>query len=416
MKFLMMPLGSGGDVFPFIGLGARLRQRGHEVLMLINEYFQPIAERQGIPCKEFGKAEFYLKGVSDPEVFHPRRGFKRVMEYSRRQDLVRDRILEHVDSDTIVIGPTLGFAARLLEDAGKIRLASVVLQPAILRSVYQGPVMAGEHGMTRLPRWMQRAMWWMLDTLYIDRAADPAIDPTRRELGLPRIRHYFGEWLTASELVLGMFPEWYGPVQPDWPTGLRLAGFPLCDWVAGRQAPDALMQFLEKERPIVLTPGTGNSHAREFFAAGVAAAKALGRPCVLLTSHRAQLPDALPAGAHHFDFAPLSQILPKCAALVHHGGVGTTAAALAAGIPQVVMPMSHDQPDNAARVVRNHWGARLWPRQFTAERLGGILRQLATDEQVGRACEEARQRLSGQDGLEMACQALETAFARGSTG
>ena len=71
---------------------------------------------------------------------------------------------------------------------------------------------------------------------------------------------------------------------------------------------------------------------------------------MFLTQYPEQLPARLPNGVRHFNYIPFSTVLPRAAAFVHHGGIGTTAQALAAGVPQLVVPLAHDQPDNAVRI------------------------------------------------------------------
>ncbi|HEX5502282.1 MAG TPA: nucleotide disphospho-sugar-binding domain-containing protein, partial [Thermomicrobiales bacterium] len=99
-----------------------------------------------------------------------------------------------------------------------------------------------------------------------------------------------------------------------------------------------------------------------------------------------QLPARLPAGVVHRDYLPLGALLPGAAALVHHGGIGTTAQGLAAGVPHLVMPMSHDQPDNAARLRRLGVGAALAPRRFTGRAVADALDGLLGSEAVLGRC------------------------------
>lgn len=409
MKFVLVAIGSGGDVYPFLGLALALRGRGHDVAMIANGHFQQAITQHGIPFAEYGSDAQYREALSNPDLWHPMRGFKTVMGFNDHQRELMATIRKLAGREAVTIAHTLAFAARILHEAGELRSISVCLQPAVLRSVYDGPVMGGNSGITKLPRWTQRSIWWGVDRAMVDPVVRPMVEPIRREFGLPPERRYFVQWLHSPLLTLGLFPDWFAPVQPDWPASVRLTSFPLADGVSGRPVPEELSWLLEKKRPVVFTPGTGNIQAAAFFAAGIEACRALGVPAVVLTPHREQLPTALPAGVHHFTFAPLSQILPRCAALVHHGGIGTTAAALAGGIPQIIMPLSHDQPDNAARVVRNRWGARLWPRQFTASRLTPLLRSILDDRTVAANCSAAAKRLADVDGLGTACAAIETA-------
>src|SRR5439155_15601643 len=106
------------------------------------------------------------------------------------------------------------------------------------------------------------------------------------------------------------------------------------------------------------------------------ACRRLGRRGLLLTRHRDHLPTTLPPGVIHVHYAPFSQLLPRCAAFVHHGGIGSSAQALASGVRQLVTPFTHDQPDNASRLKRLGVAAVIPARKYTAGRIAGALQML----------------------------------------
>jgi UDP:flavonoid glycosyltransferase YjiC (YdhE family) len=157
----------------------------------------------------------------------------------------------------------------------------------------------------------------------------------------------------------------------------------------------------------VFTPGTGNRHARAFFAAAVDASVRLGRRAILLTSHPEQLPASLPASVRHVAYLPLSRLLPRTSALVHHGGIGSAAAALAAGIPQLVMPFAHDQPDNAARLCKLGVAAALPSPDAGGARVARALDRLLSSPRVQARCLDYAQRLRHSDALADATVTLE---------
>ncbi len=101
-----------------------------------------------------------------------------------------------------------------------------------------------------------------------------------------------------------------------------------------------------------------------------------------MTRYPEQLPSALPPEIRHVAYVPFSQVLPRCKALVHHGGIGTVAQGLAAGVPQLVMAMSHDQPDNGYRLTRLGVGAYVYPKAFTAGRVADALARLTSSPEV----------------------------------
>ncbi|MGZ6141820.1 MAG: glycosyltransferase, partial [Myxococcales bacterium] len=135
----------------------------------------------------------------------------------------------------------------------------------------------------------------------------------------------------------------------------------------------------------------------------------LGRPALLLTRFREQLPAQLPPHARHEPFVPLGALLPRAAAIVHHGGIGTCAQALASGTPQLVMPTGFDQLDNAARLRRLGAGAALSRRQFRPDAVERALRDLLESPAVAASCLAASQRLQAFDAAARACDAIERA-------
>jgi len=147
-------------------------------------------------------------------------------------------------------------------------------------------------------------------------------------------------------------------------------------------------------------------HAHEFFTAAAEACKRLGRRGMLLTRHSDQLPGELPSGVRHFSFLPFGLLLPRVAATVFHGGIGTVAQALRAGVPQLIMPMAHDQPDNADRLVKLGVGRMLWPRDFTGPAVARELSALLDDPAVAMRCRDLATRFPA-DPVAPAVEALE---------
>jgi UDP:flavonoid glycosyltransferase YjiC (YdhE family) len=146
---------------------------------------------------------------------------------------------------------------------------------------------------------------------------------------------------------------------------------------------------------------------RKFFDASVDACVRLNRRGLLLTRHRDHLPPALPPNVIHVHYAPFSRLLPRCAAFVHHAGIGSTAQALAAGVPQLLTPFTHDQPDNSARVAKLGCGRILKPSKYTGKRAATALHDLIDNEHVAAACREVKSRFAGVDPIGQACDLIE---------
>jgi len=160
----------------------------------------------------------------------------------------------------------------------------------------------------------------------------------------------------------------------------------------------------------VITPGSANRHAAAFFRAAIDAAGRLRRRALLVTGYGDHVPHPLPTHAHHATFAPFSTLFPGVAAVVHHGGIGTCAQGLAAGVPQLVMPMGFDQPDNAARLVRLGVGHVIRPAQFTAPAVAAALDRLLSSAAVADRCAQWRREICASEAAARTCDLIEAQF------
>ena len=263
-----------------------------------------------------------------------------------------------------------------------------------------------------MPRLLLQRFWDGADRYVLDPAVGRPINKLRAELGLTvPVSKVLDAWWHAPQRVIALWPEWFAPPPPDWPRQAVYCGFPLYDERDTADVPAELEPFLASgEAPIAFTPGSAMMFGQRFFRAAVEACQRLGMRGLLLSRSAHHIPADLPPGVRYVPFAPFSRILPRCRALVHHGGIGTLSQALAAGVPQLVMPMAHDQWDNAARLKRLGVGASLLPRFFTGRRLAAKLRNLLLGPGA-RATTARCQALAAQihegEALERACDLLE---------
>jgi rhamnosyltransferase subunit B len=412
MNVLLFPLGSHGDFHPFIGLGLSLRARGHAVTLAGNGHFRGLVEQTGLPFVEQGSDEEYHRVTEHPDLWHPRRGFAHVF----REGVVKvmrqqyDLVAEYAARGPVLaVASCLGFGVRVARDKLGIPLVTVHLQPSVLWSEYESPRLPP---LDSGPRWWKRFLFWVTETFAVDPVTRPETNRFRAELGLPPMSKTM-RWWHSPDLVLGLFPDWYAAPQPDWPANVVLTRFPLWDESGVTPIQPEVERFLnEGDAPLVFTPGSGNKQAADFFAAAAEACGMLKRRGVLLSRFREQIPAALPGGVRHFDYVPFGQLLPRAAALVHHGGVGTTAQGLRAGVPQLLMPLAHDQPDNAARVRKLGVGDWLAPARFRGPAVADALGRLLASQKVRESCRAVAARFGDGDPLAPACDAIEALLAK----
>jgi len=234
-------------------------------------------------------------------------------------------------------------------------------------------------------------------------------------LGVRPPRSLFDDWWHSPDAVLCLFPEWYAAAQPDWPPNTHLVGFPLYDLADQMQPAPEVEAFLSAgSRPVLFTPGSAMAHGHEFFATALEACRRLNLRALFVTPHREQLPANLPETICCCDYVPFSQVMPRCAVAVHHGGVGTLSQGFAAGVPQLLMPMAHDQPDNADRLRRLGAGTGLYSKQFTPDNVVRELQRLTGDAQVKAACRTVAERLHADHAAKKLVICLEALAAQQS--
>lgn len=416
VNVLLFALGSYGDVHPFIGIGLRLRERGHRVTIATNEYFKPLVHHAGFEFIQIGAAHEYVTLAKDRDLWHPARSARAVFGGTARYlrpmyELARDFAASR--NDAMIVASSLAIGARIAQDAHGVPLATVHLSPSLFQSVYELPELAG---MDRVPKWapvIAKRMLWRIANGMMDSIIAPPLSALRGELGLTPVRNVLRDYWHSPTLTIGLFPDWFGRPQPDWPAQLRLTGFPLYDEPDVTPISAELEEFLnDGDPPIAFTPGSAMWQAHRFFATSVDTCVRLKRRGLLLTRHEEHLPRKLPHGVIHIHYAPFSQLLPRCAALVHHGGIGTSAQALAAGVPQLVTPFTHDQPDNAARMKRLGVSEVLPASKYSADKAIPRLRTLLTRPAVARACARVKSRFVGVDALGQTCDLIETLAPR----
>jgi rhamnosyltransferase subunit B len=209
--------------------------------------------------------------------------------------------------------------------------------------------------------------------------------------------------------VLGLFPDWFALPQTDWPPKVTLTGFPLFDDADFRNVDEELENFLaEGSAPIVFTPGSTLVDGLSYYTAATAALNALDHRGIFLASQGTALP-RLTSNILVRSYVPLSKLLPRARAIVHHGGIGTASQAFAAGIPQLITPFAHDQFDNAARVQSLGCGVQL-RSHASGPALLKILKRLLADQRIQSNCTAFQPRVvSGESACMKALSTIEMA-------
>ena len=348
MHAILVSLGTDGDVLPFIGLGVALRARGHRVTVVAAGQYADLVASHWLEFRELVSAEKMRTLLGTPDFWHPIKTARHTANWSRDMIGPQYRLLTELsasDDSVLITNPSILAAGLVHEKIGR-PLITVILQPWMIPSAAAPPIMPIPGLPLSAPRFLHAIFFQMIE-FAADLLVGREFNRVRESLDLKPVRRILHYWF-SKELVLGMFPDWFGPPQPDWPPQIKLTGFPRFDATVNRSLPPGLHEFLSNPKPtIVFTFGSGMMHGSQLFEAACRICAKLNAQGLFI--NRFQTP-SLPSHMFHATFIPFSEVFPRCTAIVHHGGIGTTAECFAAGKPQLILPLGFDQLDNGIRV------------------------------------------------------------------
>lgn len=409
LHVLLPTMGSAGDVHPFIALGAALKARGHRASILTNPIFQELIEAQGIGFLPVGSAAQANTAISNPDLWHLRKGFSIIAQVIAPAIAEIYRLIEkHADSNTVVAFSSLAFGARLAQEKLGIPSASVHLQPSVIRTLEDQGMMGNVRLGPKTPLWFKKSLFRLVDAVVLDRSLKAPLNELRASLGLAPIDRVMHRWMHSPQLVIAFFPEWFAAAQPDWPANTHAVGFPLWD-LGGEATPlEEAENFLAAgAAPIVFTPGSAGATMQGFFEESVQAAKLLGLRAMLVTNYPEQVPKNLPDSVKVFGYLPFSLVLPRAALLVYHGGVGTLAQGIKAAIPHLVVPHGYDQFDSGWRIEQLGLGLSIPESRYRAPPVKRAIQCILGDRDSAQRRADYSARIDAHDSVTRACELLE---------
>ena len=399
MLAILSAPGSRGDVNPMVAIGKELRARGFDVVISLAEPYADVAADAGlVPEPVIGRSEFD-ELLARPEMWRPISGMRGILREVAGKfvplhwDVIRRH---HRPGATILVAHPLDFASRTHRDWDPTTpLASVHLAPSMLLDPNDPPRMSPWSFEVRRPAWAVAAAFWMAEHFLLHPCYREQLNSHRSSLGLAPVKRPLKSWWLSPDRIVLMYPDWFGGKPHSLDHRFVHAGFPLADHSrAGVE--------LRVKHPIVFTCGTAHQHSNAFFRDAVTVCERLDRDGVLLTSHTENLPSHLPQRVQALDYVPLGELLRHSAAIVHHGGIGTTSQGFAAGVPQLIRALAYDQFDNATRVEK--LGVGRWLKRD--QDLEPLLQFLLTDPATHERCCEIKQKLAGILGAERAADAI----------
>lgn len=401
MRILIAAAGSRGDVAPYTGLGATLRRAGHDVALATTDAFAPLVRDAGLEFRTLPADPRGRGGVTDKrELMRAAAAFVTALGQGFADATAGD------DVDVLLLSATTAPLGWHLAEATGTPSLGVYLVPTAPTGDFP-PVVTGARSLGRTAnRVAGRFALRMTDRLYQE-----AVAQFRHRLELPplspsmmRRRREQADWPVLHGFSTALLPR-----PADWRPGLTIVGnwWPHHD--EAKRLPTELEDFLAAgPRPVLI--GFGSMAGGEGERLSEIAVRALRRAGLrgILQTGSAGLAadgggDVLTVGD-----VPHAPLFPRLAAVVHHAGAGTAAAALRAGVPAVTVPVTADQPFWAGRLAA--LGAATAPipfRSLTAERLADALGRAVRQQTYARAAAEASHRMAAEDGAGRVLEAVE---------
>ena len=422
VRIVLSNIGTFGDINPLVALALELKRRGHTPVMALPNVYRPKIEPLGLPFHPVRPDIDPTNNVLVEMVYDIKHGTEHGLRDflfpSLRQtyDDLLDAATKPERADLLLLGE-LNYAGPLVAEITGIPWASYVLAPLSFFSAFDPPVLPPYPRLARADKLAGFGRVIRRLARFTTRKWPEPIYDLRRELGLERGANPLFDAKHSPQLVLALFSQVLGVEQKDWPPNTLIAGFCFYDSDAGNAAlPAHLEEFVSAaEPPVVFTLGSAAVLAAgDFYEVSAKAAMGLGLRAVLLigSDPRNRPTQALPDSICVAEYAPYSALFSRARLIVHQGGVGTTAQCLRAGKPMLIMPYSHDQPDNARRMKRLGVSRTIQKSAYKPSRVAPVLRAMLEEPLFAQNAHAVAQQLSKEDGVKTACDALEALHAR----
>ncbi len=418
-RIVVTTFGSTGDLNPFIALGLALRSRGHDVLFAVEANFQQQLSPLGFPVRVLtGDQEQALTPYSR-QIFNsdqPLASLKILVEHYILPTLPAKvaELRELCLQADLLISVASQFAASIVADLLHIPWISVILTPSTLPSAS----IAAQPLPVSLPAPLQRMsnrFSWLVGGAFLRQIVDKPVNNVRRTFHVPPRSNLMWTGNLSPRLTALAVSSAFVPRPDDWPAYVQLTGFCFWDKPLNWQCPETLKAFFQGGKPVVaVTAGSVAPGERALFSSyyqtSVESILACGARALVINAPENIVSPEQHENVLQVPFAPFSEVFPACAAVIHHGGIGTIAQCLRAGVPALVVPGGMDQPFNAAQVVQRKAGVWIPRKHYTTRRAEQALKALLFTPTYVEHVREIQARVLQEDGVATLCAAVEQVF------
>jgi sterol 3beta-glucosyltransferase len=417
MRIAIASLGSRGDVQPMAALAVALARRGHDVRLITHRGCAGIVDEPGV---DFRRIDFdfreTLASADGRRLLHSGRNIAKGLRAARaltRRNLEASwaGVAEHTQGVDLLVGETTSLVqmAAIGESRG-VTCVYVFLQPRAPTRAFPNPFAPPPR--VRLPGWANRLHHKLIDQLLWQSVRSLVNDARHEMLGLPPWP-FFGPYARFRREAPPVLMAYSGHVLPrpaDWAADIEVTGYWFLERSAAWQLPSGLAAFLEAGPPPVYV-GFGSMTLADPEATAtlvLAAVAKAGCRAVIAAGWGGLRPQQLSPDVFALEEAPHDWLFPRMAAIVHHGGAGTTAAALRAGVPAVIVPFMGDQYFWSQILARKGVTSAAVPRiRLTVPALSSAIKQALNDPAMRERAAALGALIREEDGVGRAAARIE---------
>jgi len=419
MQICILSVGTRGDVQPYIALGKGLQAAGHQVQLATLGMFEPVVRSYGLDFALIKESplSFIERVIASGSNF-----VQRLLETRRIITAMMGRLLDDAwqavqDADLIITSNLLIYPGYSLSEQLGVPSIGTLLVPYLRTRAFPNPAFfsgqrsLGGRGNLLTYDLFNQATWQLYRS---------SMNKQRQRFGLSPLPMLgiAGQMLREHYPFLYAYSPLVVPRPADWEANIHVTGYWFLNAPASWQPPEALLAFLEAGPPPVYI-GLGSMKTRDPAATTELMLQALarsGQRGILLTSSSGVNETEVPGEVYTLTEAPHDWLFPRMAAVVHHGGAGTTAAGLRAGVPTIITPVYSDQFFWGQRIATLGVGPSPIPqKQLTAERLATAIRLATSDQAMQDRARAVGQTLRKEDGVAQAVRIIEAILAARTT-
>jgi UDP:flavonoid glycosyltransferase YjiC (YdhE family) len=406
MKITIFAAGSQGDIQPCVALARGLQQAGYQVCLAAPENFAGFAQSRGVGFSPLRGDVQEIMASDTGRTFMETGGANPLKSIRAIRTLIEPVMMSMAEdlyaacqgSDALISLGVFSSFGHSVAEALRIPLMNIEPTPLLPTRTFAAPSWPIQRNAGGLHNFVSGLAMLQVVWLWYR----PFVNEFRQRLGLPRQSAAQSYRILRATPMLGAYSPIIIPSPEDWPDSLHITGYFFLDRQDDWQPSPELQAFLEAgDPPVYIGFGSMAGRDPEKLANIVYEALALsGQRGLLLTGWGGLHTESVPDNVFVLDSAPHAWLFPRMSAVVHHGGAGTTAEGLRAGVPTVIVPFAFDQPFWGARVRASGLGPDPVPlKKLTAERLARAIQVAVSDPSMRRRARSCGEAIRSEDGI-----------------